>query len=129
MSKRVKRVDAYGSDRPEYAEWMSKRSYYRRMVKKWGAKCSGGGDPTNDVAEAKLAMYESKVEDADRRIIEARAKYGIKSKKTPAKEEDVLATIAGAQKSTIEEDQKLCDALELIVVEETSSDADDIDIM
>lgn len=99
MSKRVKSADAYGSDRPEYAEWMSKRSYYRRMVKKWGAKCSGGGDPTNDVAEAKLAMYESKVEDADRRIIEARAKYGIKSKKSPAKEEE---PVAGEIKEVIE---------------------------
>lgn len=129
MSKRVKSVDAYGSDRPEYSEWMSKRSYYRRMVKKWSAKCSGGGDPTNDVAEAKLAMYESRVEDADRRINEARVKYGIKQKKTPAIEEDVIQTITEAQKPTIEEEQKLNDALELLAVEDTGPEDDDVDIM
>jgi hypothetical protein len=70
-------TDVYGSDRPEYAEWMSKRSYYARMIKKFQGLVDD--ELTRSLlVEAKLKKYQEMFDIATERIEEARIKYGIK---------------------------------------------------
>ena len=70
-------TDHYGADRPEYAEWMSKRSYYTRMVKKY--KVLSESELTkSQLNDAKLKKYQDLYEIANQHIEVARTKYGIK---------------------------------------------------
>lgn len=69
--------NAWRGDKEEYNVWMSKRSYYRKMVKKYAALVNGPDQTKVGLAKLKLAEYQEMEKQSDIAIEAARAKYGI----------------------------------------------------
>lgn len=69
--------NAWRGDKEEYNVWMSKRSYYRKMVKKYAALVNGPDQTKVGLAKLKLAEYQEMEKQSDIAIEAARVKYGI----------------------------------------------------
>lgn len=71
------RRNVWKSDKKLYNEWMSRRSYYRKMVKKYSELAKGSDPVKSDLARSKVAVYQEKEHQADIAIEESRKHYGI----------------------------------------------------
>lgn len=65
------------SDKKDYNVWMSKRSYYRKMVKKYTEVVNGSDQAKVGVARVKLIEYEERLKQSEIEIEAAKKKYGI----------------------------------------------------
>lgn len=65
------------SDKKDYNVWMSKRSYYRKMVKKYSEVVMGSDQAKVSIAKVKVAEYEERLRQSEIEIEAAKKKYGI----------------------------------------------------
>lgn len=77
LEQSATKVPTKKADRPKYNEWMSKKSYYGKMVRKYDELSNQADQVKAALAKAKADTYRTKISDAEVKIEEARAEYGI----------------------------------------------------
>lgn len=74
---KANRRNAWKLDKKEYNDWMSKRSYYRRMIKKYSELVHGSDQAKVGLAKVKLSEYQERLKQSEIEIVKARELYGI----------------------------------------------------